>query len=115
LPYKGVREIGYKDHYEKQDKLAELVKFGKKVYTEAYTTNEDLLKEHLKAVRDNMNRTVTMREQKRHEEQKFIRKLEKLSKVEQAHKDKCKAALNSDFLTNNHFLRENQERMKAEA
>jgi len=39
----GVREVGYTQYYEKQDKLAEIMRFGKRMYSDHKMTSEELL------------------------------------------------------------------------
>jgi|DEB0MinimDraft_12_1074336.scaffolds.fasta_scaffold15499_5 hypothetical protein len=60
--------MGYTQYYEKQDRLAEIMKFGKRVFSDNKLTSEELLKNHLQQMRSNLEKARTQKEQKRLEE-----------------------------------------------
>ena len=51
--FKGPRDIGYSRFNEGKDPITEIIRFGKKVdYGNKKITNDQLMQEHLKQIRD---------------------------------------------------------------
>ena len=51
--FKGVREVGYAN-YQKEIDPTDVIKFGKKVNYETKTTNDQIMEEHLRQMREKM-------------------------------------------------------------
>lgn len=56
--FKGARDVGYNKFYAGQDPLNEMVKFGKKVDYYKKMTNDQLMQDHLKQIRDKLAHTT---------------------------------------------------------
>lgn len=50
-----MRTIGYNKYFEGKDQYTEMIRFGKKVDYSTKLSNEQLMEEHLKQIRDKMN------------------------------------------------------------
>ena len=53
--FKGARDVGYKKFFEGRNPLHEIVKFGKKVDYTKKISNDELMQNHLKAIRDKLS------------------------------------------------------------
>jgi hypothetical protein len=62
--FKGVRDVGYAD-YQKLIDPTDVIKFGKKVNYETRTTNDQVMDEHLRQMRDKMEYTKLNHDLKR--------------------------------------------------
>ena len=50
-----MKTIGYNKYFESKNPISEIIRFGKKVDYSSKVSNEQLMEEHLKQIRDKMN------------------------------------------------------------
>ena len=55
--FKGARDLGYGKYFEGKNPLTEVVRFGKKVDYYSKMSNDELMQNHLKQIRDKMSQT----------------------------------------------------------
>jgi hypothetical protein len=65
IKFKGVRQLGYRHYYENADPLQEVIKFGKKVNYELKLTNDEIMEDHLRKMREKLQKTKYDNENKR--------------------------------------------------
>ena len=58
LIFKGARDVGYNKFFDGQGPHGEMIKFGKKVDYYKKMTNDQLMQDHLKQIRDKMTLTT---------------------------------------------------------
>mmetsp|Transcript_6386 Transcript_6386/g.10350 ORF Transcript_6386/g.10350 Transcript_6386/m.10350 type:complete len:91 (+) Transcript_6386:632-904(+) len=69
--FKGVRDIGYRN-YEKLIDPTDVVRFGKKVNYESKLSNDEIMQEHLRQMREKMELSKISQDIKRKQEREFL-------------------------------------------
>lgn len=95
--FKGVRDVGYAD-YQKLIDPTDVIKFGKKVNYETKTTNDQVMDEHLRQMRDKMEYTKLNHDLKRKQEKEFLAHIKQLEELEKQRYSFGKKAINQDFV-----------------
>lgn len=93
VKYKGVRDIGYREH-EKLVDPTDIVKFGKKVNYESKLNNELVMEEHLRQMREKMEQGKANHDIKRKQEKEFLAHIKDLEELEKQRYKFGKNAIN---------------------
>ena len=110
--HKGVRDVGYKN-YEKLIDPTDVIKFGKKVNYENKLTNDQIMEEHLRQMREKMEVNKLSHDLKRKQEKDFLQHIKKLDELEKQRYNMGKHAINNDFVYFNGKIQgENNDKKK---
>jgi len=93
VKYKGVRDIGYREH-EKLVDPTDIVKFGKKVNYESKFNSEMVMEEHLRQMREKMEQGKANHDIKRKQEKEFLAHIKDLEELEKQRYKFGKNAIN---------------------
>lgn len=97
VKFQGVRQLGYRHYYEQADPLQEVIRFGKKVNYELKLTNDEIMQDHLKKMRERMSKNKNDHDTKRKQEKEFLDQIASIERLEQQRKLFSKRTLNEDF------------------
>ena len=75
MRFRGVRDVGYKDFLRKQNPLDLVSKFGKKVNYETNYSNEQLMQDHIKQIRQKIDNKQLSKKEKLEQELQFLDKI----------------------------------------
>lgn len=70
--FKGARDVGYQKFFEGKNPLTDVVRFGKKVDYYSKVTNDQLMQDHLRQIRDKMSHTSNQKQLRRQQEKEFL-------------------------------------------
>jgi hypothetical protein len=101
--FKGVRDMGYAS-YEKNIDPTDVIKFGKRVNYENKLTTDQVMEDHLKMMRQNLEYAKITKEMKRKQEREFLSHIANIEDMERQRIDNGRKAINSDFVSANGIM-----------
>lgn len=103
--FKGPRDIGYKKFFEGKNPLTEVVRFGKKVDYYSKMSNDELMKEHLTAIRDKMSLASNQKQMQRQQEKEFMDQLAAIEKSDIERKKRSRRKQFEDVMKYNQDMK----------
>lgn len=74
--------MGYRHYYENADPLQEVIRFGKKVNYELKLTNDEIMQDHLRKMRERLQKSKNETDNKRKQERDFLEQIASIEKLE---------------------------------